>query len=297
MKKYSIKLLMVLLLVIFICGTSWQIVLAKSSKEAKVTSSGEGILLASTIGPIDAGIIDLLEERFEKETGIRVRHVGAGTGVALDIAKQGSADVVLVHAKSLEEKFVKEGFGTKRIPLMYNDFVIVGPANDPAGIKGIAKATEALKIIAVKKINFISRGDKSGTHVAEMELLGKANIDPSGDWYEIFAKGAQGNAVTLLHTDKSAAYTLIDRANYISCKNQIKLVILVAGDEDLLNYISIIPINQQKFKKVNHRAAIKFIEWLCAPDKGQKIIQDFGKDKYGMPMFFPNSDEWNKNKK
>ena len=131
------------------------------------------ILLSSTIGPIDSGIVDLLENEFEKETGIRVRHVGAGTGAALDIAKKGNVDLVLVHAKSLEEKFVKEGFGTERIDLMYNDFVIVGPSNDPAGIKGMKQATEALKKISEKEVTFISRGDKSGTHVAEMELWEK----------------------------------------------------------------------------------------------------------------------------
>ena len=136
------------------------------------------VLLSSTIGPIDAGIVGALEAEFEKETGVRVRHIGAGTGAALDIAKQGTVDLVLVHAKSLEEKFVQDGFGTERIDLMYNDFVIVGPSNDPAGIKGMKLATEALKTISQKGILFISRGDKSGTHVAEMELWQKAGIKP-----------------------------------------------------------------------------------------------------------------------
>jgi len=126
--------------------------------------------MASTIGPIDAGIVSALEDGFEKETGIRVRHVGAGTGATLQIAEKGSIDLVMVHAKTLEEKFVKDGFGTERIPLMYNDFVIVGPSEDPAGIKGMKSATEALKKISDKKVMFISRGDRSGTHVAEMDL-------------------------------------------------------------------------------------------------------------------------------
>ena len=132
--------------------------------------TGKFILLSSTIGPIDAGIVGALEDAFEKETGIRVRHVGSGTGAALDIARKGNVDLVLVHAKSLEEKFVQDGFGTERIDLMYNDFVIVGPSNDPAGIKGMKVATEALRKISEKKATFISRGDKSGTHVAEMQL-------------------------------------------------------------------------------------------------------------------------------
>ncbi len=143
------------------------------------------LLLSSTIGPIDSGIVDVLENEFEKETGIRVRHVGAGTGAALEIAKQGNVDLVLVHARSLEEKFVNEDFGTERIDLMYNDFVIMGPSDDPAGIKGMKKATEALKKISETKVSFISRGDKSGTHVAEMQLWEKAGIKPSGSWYVI----------------------------------------------------------------------------------------------------------------
>jgi tungstate transport system substrate-binding protein len=250
------------------------------------------ILLSSTIGPIDAGIVGLLEDEFEKETKIRVRHVGAGTGLALDIARKGNVDLVLVHAKSLEEKFVQEGFGTERIDLMYNDFVIMGPSNDPAGIKGMKQATEALKRISERGVTFISRGDKSGTHVAEMELWEKAGMKPSGSWYVIYEKGAMGNVPTLRYTDEQNAYTVIDRATYLSIKNQIKLEILVEKDEALLNFITLIPANPQKFPRVNHEDAMVFVKWLTSPEKGQKIIKDFGKEKYGSPLFFPNSKEW-----
>jgi tungstate transport system substrate-binding protein len=166
------------------------------------------VLLASTIGPIDAGVVGALEEGFEKETGIRVRHVGAGTGAALKMAEGGQFDLVLAHAKSLEEKFVKDGFGTQRIPLMYNDFVIVGPAADPAGIKGMKTAAQALKTIAAKKATFITRGDKSGTHVAELDLWTKAGIKPSGAWYVTYEKGSTGKVPTLLYTDEKHAYTV-----------------------------------------------------------------------------------------
>jgi tungstate transport system substrate-binding protein len=250
------------------------------------------ILVSSTIGPIDAGIVDALETDFEKETGIRVRHVGSGTGAALDLARNGQIDLVIVHAKSLEEKFVAEGFGTERIDLMYNDFVIVGPANDPAGIKGMKLAADALKRISEKKVLFISRGDNSGTHVAEMELWKLAGIKPSGSWYEVYEKGSTGNAPTLQYTDQKAAYTVIDRATYLTLKDKIKLVVLVEKDEALLNYITLIPVNPQKFPKVNYQDTMIFVKWLTAPDKGQKIIRDFGKDKYGSPLFFPNSKEW-----
>ena len=254
--------------------------------------SNKFILLASTIGPIDSGIVDLLEGEFEKETGIRVRHVGAGTGAALDIAKRGNVDLVLVHAKSLEEKFVNEGFGTERIDLMYNDFVIVGPPSDPAGIKGMEGATEALKRISERSATFISRGDRSGTHVAEMELWGKAGIKPSGSWYVIYEKGAEGNVPTLRFTGERGAYTVIDRATFLSLKDQIKLVVLVEKDEVLLNYISLIPVNPKKFGRVNDEDTITFVKWLTSPEKGQRIIGDFGKEKYGDPLFFPNSKEW-----
>jgi tungstate transport system substrate-binding protein len=257
-----------------------------------LAQSSKFILMASTIGPIDSGIVDLLENQFERETGIRVRHVGAGTGAALEISQKGNVDLVLVHAKSLEEKFVKEGFGTERIDLMYNDFVIVGPPDDPAGIKGMKQATEALKAISQKGAVFISRGDKSGTHVAEMELWDKAGLKPSGPWYVIYEKGSEGNAPTLKYTDQKAAYTVIDRATYLTLKDQIKLVVLVEKDEALLNYITLIPVNPKKLNKANYEDAMVFVKWLTSPEKGQKVIRDFGKDKYGSPLFFPNSREW-----
>ena len=257
-----------------------------------IAESSKFILLASTIGPIDSGIVDLLENEFEKETGIRVRHVGAGTGAALDIARKGDVDLVLVHAKSLEEKFLKEEFGTERIDLMYNDFVIMGPSQDPAGIKGLKTAAEALKTISGKQAPFISRGDNSGTHVAEMQLWEKAGIKPSGSWYIIYEKGAMGNVPTLRYTDEQNAYTVIDRATYLSIKNQIKLEILVEKDEALLNFITLIPVNPKKFPKVNYAGAMTFAKWLTSPEKGQRIIRDFGKDQYGSPLFFPNSKEW-----
>ena len=252
------------------------------------------VLLASTIGPIDAGVVGALEEGFEKETGIRVRHVGAGTGAALKMAERGQFDLVLAHAKSLEEKFVKDGFGTERVAIMYNDFVIVGPPDDPAGIRGMKTAAQALRTIAAKQATFISRGDKSGTHVAEMELWKGAGIQPAGSWYVVYEKGSTGNVPTLRYTNEKQVYTVIDRATYLSVKKEIKLAILVENDEAMLNFMSLIPVNQQKFPRVNRAGAMQFIGWVTAPDKGQLIIRDFGKDKYCEPLFFPNSEAWRK---
>ena len=255
------------------------------------------IFLSSTIGPIDAGIVPALEDAFEKETGIRVRHVGAGTGAALDIARQCNVDIVLAHAKSLEEKFVQDGFGTRRFPLMYNDFVILGPAEDPAGIKGTKNAAEALKQIAAKQAFFVTRGDKSGTNVAEMLVWEKAGIKPSGSWYHTYEKGATGNVPTLRFTNEKNAYTLMDRATYLVLKKDIKLAVLVENDEILLNFMSLIPVDPKKCPRVNYEDAMTFVAWATSPEKGQKIISDFGKDKYGSALFFPNSDEWKKSAK
>ncbi|MEI6205713.1 MAG: substrate-binding domain-containing protein [Desulfuromonadales bacterium] len=251
------------------------------------------ILLASTIGPIDAGIVAALEDGFEKETGIRVRHVGAGTGEALKIAEKGNVDLVMVHARSLEEKFVAAGFGTERIPFMYNDFVIVGPSSDPAGVRGMKSATAALRKIVEKSAPFVSRGDKSGTHVAEMELWSKAELQPSGTWYKIYEKGNEGNVPTLRFTSNAGSYTLIDRATYLSIQKEIKLEILVEGDEALLNRISLIPVSHKKFPLVNHEDVALFVRWLNSPVKGQKIVAEFGRERFGAPLFFPDSREWN----
>jgi tungstate transport system substrate-binding protein len=259
-----------------------------------IADGSKFLLLASTIGPIDAGIVEVLENAFEKETGIRVRHVGAGTGATLKSAELGGFDIVMVHAKALEEKFVADGFGTKRIPVMYNDFVIVGPAEDPAGIKGMKTAAEALGAIAAKGAPFISRGDKSGTNVAELDLWAKSGIKPEGAWYTVYEKGASGNGPTLRYTSEKKAYTFIDRATYLSLQKEIALKILVEGDEAMLNFISVIPVNPEKIARVNAADAAVFAAWLTAADKGQAIIRDFGKEKFGAPLFFPNSDEWKK---
>jgi len=251
------------------------------------------IMLASTIGPIDAGIVGALEDAFKKKTGLTVEHAGAGTGQALKMAETGKYDLLLVHARALEEKFVSEGYGTKRYDLMYNDFVILGPANDPAGIRGEKNAAAALRKIAQAQSVFVTRGDKSGTHIKELEVWKKAGTEPKGAWYAVFEQGAKGNAPTLAYANERQAYTLMDRATYITMKPKITLQILVERDDVLLNYMTLIPVNPARFPQVNHKGALQFIEWLQGKE-GQIIIRDFGKDKYGEPLFFPNSPEGKK---
>ena len=251
------------------------------------------IMLASTIGPIDAGIVGALEEAFTKKTGIVVEHTGAGTGQALKMAETGKYDLVLVHAKALEDKFVADGFGTKRYDLMYNDFVVLGPAADPAGIRGMKDAAAALQAIARSQALFVTRGDRSGTHVKELEVWKKAGIEPQGPWYQVFAEGAKGNAATLGYANEKQAYTVMDRATYITMKTKITLQVLVERDDILLNHITLIPVNPVKFPQVHHAEAMQFVEWLQGRE-AQTIIRDFGKDRYGEPLFFPNSPEGKK---
>jgi tungstate transport system substrate-binding protein len=259
----------------------------------QTSAAASKIMLASTIGPIDAGIVEKLEEAFTKKTGIIVEHQGAGTGEALKMAETGKFDLVLVHARDLEEKFIADGFGTMRFDLMYNDFVILGPASDPAGIRSTKDAAVALRRIADSKAIFVTRGDQSGTHSKEMEIWRKSGIDPHGVWYCVFEQGAKGNALTLAHANEKQAYTIMDRATYITMRRKTSLQILVEREEILSNYISLIPVNPDKFPGIKHKEAMEFVNWLQSKE-AQTIIRDFGEDRYGEPLFFPNSPEGKK---
>ncbi len=281
-KFWLVGVTFLLSLTVAACGSPQQ------SATPKADTGYKQILLSSTIGPIDSGVVDVLENEFQKKTGIVVRHVGAGTGATLKLAESGKFDLVMVHAKALEEKFVADGFGVKRYDLMYNDFVLMGPAADPAGVKGEKSISTALKKIMQSQAKFITRGDKSGTHIKELELWQAAGIKPEGQWYHVYAQGASGNSKTLKYVDEQQGYTIMDRATYITMKKELKLQVLVEKDESMLNYISLIPVNPVKFPDVKNAEAMKFIEWLTS-EEGQKIIRDYGKDKYGEPLFFPNS--------
>ena len=278
---------------LFICTLSAVFAFIAVPVGAADVPAQKKILLASTIGPIDAGIVGALEDAFTKKTGITVEHTGAGTGQALKLAETGKYDLVLVHARALEEKFVADGFGTKRYDLMYNDFVILGPAADPAKIRGMKDAAAALKSIAQAQVAFVTRGDRSGTHVKELEVWKKAGIEPQGAWYHVFEQGSKGNAPTLAFTNEKQAYTIMDRATYITMKSKIALQVLVERDDILLNYMTLIPVNPAKFPQINYAGAMQFVEWLQGRE-AQTIIRDFGKEKYGEPLFFPNSAEGKK---
>lgn len=245
------------------------------------------INMACTFGPVDAGIVGELAGKYYDLTGVQVQYTAAGTGKVIEMSKSGDYDLVMVHARALEEQFVRDGFGTERIDLMYNDFVIAGPKDDPANIKGM-DPIQALNKIKETQCRFVSRGDNSGTHVKEMELWKKSKLAPKGDWYDAWEGGNKGNAMTLRYADEQQAYTIIDRATYLTLKKEISLIVLVEGYESLLNFITLIPVNPEKFPQVKYEMVMDFVNFMTSKEI-QTFIRDFKVDVYGESLFFPNS--------
>jgi tungstate transport system substrate-binding protein len=246
----------------------------------------QSIIVQSTTSTQNSGLYGYLLPIFTKKTGIQVNVVAVGTGQAVKNAKNGDGDVLLVHAKPDEEKFVAEGYGVKRFDLMYNDFVIVGPAKDPAKVGGKKDAAAALRKIAKTKAPFASRGDNSGTYKKEMALWKAAGIDPSaasGTWYR---EAGSGMGATLNTAVGMGAYTLTDRGTWISFKNKDDFKILVEGDKNLFNQYGVMLVNPKKYPNVKAKAGQTFIDWLLS-DEGQKAIASYKVD--GQQLFFPNA--------
>ena len=245
------------------------------------------IKCASTTSTQNSGMFDYLLPIFEKKTGIKVDVVAVGTGAAIEIGKRGDADVVMVHAKELELKAVQEGAFVNRHDLMYNDFVIIGPANDPLKIKGMKSAVDAFKKIAAPGAEFVSRGDKSGTHTKELAIWKTAGLDPKGQkWY---LEVGQGMEKTQRIANEKRAYTLTDRGTWLATKDKDKLemVVVLEGDPVLFNQYGVMAVNPEKHQQVKYKEAMAFIDWLISPE-GQKAIGDF-KDKHGNQLFIPNA--------
>ncbi len=248
------------------------------------TDATKEIILSTTTSTQDSGLLDVLLPRFEQQTGYRVKPVAVGSGAAIALGERGEADVVLVHAPDSERPFVASGAGIDRQLVMYNDFVLVGPPDDPAGIRGMTDATAALKQIAAKGSPFISRGDNSGTQQLELKLWKETGITPSGQsWY---VESGTGMGQTLQIADQRRSYTLSDRGTYLAFRDRIKLDILVEKDERLLNVYHVIAVNHQRFPAVNAAGAQAFIDFLLAPET-QQLIGDFGRDRYNQPLFVP----------
>ena len=251
----------------------------------------KSIVIASTTSTKDAGLYEYLLPIFTQKTGIAVKVLAQGTGQALDTGRRGDADVVFVHAKFAELRFLAEGHGVKRFPVMYNDFVLVGPKNDPARIKGMDDVAEAFRTIRDKQATFISRGDHSGTHLAELALWNKdVGIDiekDNGAWYESIGRGMDA---TLHMASARGGYVLSDRGTWLHFKNKDNLQILVAGDKRLFNQYAAILVNPDKHPNVQKEFGQAFIDWLVSPD-GQKAIADYKIN--GEQLFFPNADDPN----
>jgi tungstate transport system substrate-binding protein len=249
------------------------------------TGDQKDLILATTTSTVDTGLLDALVPLFEKKTGFRVKTVSAGTGQALAMGEKGEADVLLVHAPEAEQKLVDAGVAINYQLVMHNDFILVGPAADPAGAKGKPSA-DALKAIAAKEALFVSRGDDSGTHKKELSLWKRADVTPKGaKWYQ---ESGQGMGATLLMASEKQGYTLTDRGTYLAQKANVKLEIISEGDQALLNIYHVMQVNPEKFSKVNAAGAKAFVEFMVAPET-QKVIGEFGKEKYGSPLFFPDA--------
>ncbi|WP_334393358.1 substrate-binding domain-containing protein [Bradyrhizobium sp. AZCC 2262] len=248
----------------------------------------KSIVVASTTSTQDSGLFGHILPMFKAKTGIDVKVVAQGTGQALDTARRGDADVVFVHAKPAEEKFLAEGFGVKRYPVMYNDFILIGPKGDPAGIKGSKDIVAALGAIKAKGADFISRGDKSGTHQAELNLWKVAGIDiakDKGPWYKEIG---QGMGAALNTASASNAYVLADRGTWLSFKNRGDLVIAVEGDKRLFNQYGVMLVNPEKHPSVKKDLGKQLIDWLVSAE-GQKAIADYKIN--GEQLFYPNASD------
>jgi tungstate transport system substrate-binding protein len=272
MKRRSF-LLFVTVMALVVFGAAWAFAADKT------------ITLATTTSTVDTGLLDYLLPYFKADTGIDVKVVYAGTGKALEIAKNGDADVVLVHARSLEDAFIADGLGLDRKDVMYNNFLLVGPKSDPIKIKGTKKVVDAFKKIADKKALFISRGDKSGTNIKELEIWKAAGITPKGDWY---LESGAGIGPTLLMANEKNAYVLTDDSTYFdyTLGKKIDLPIMVQGEPMLFNQYGVILVNPKKIPTVKYDDAKKFADWLTGA-KGQKLIAEF--KKFDKQLFFPNA--------
>lgn len=245
------------------------------------------IILASTTSTENSGLFGYILPIFEKKTGIKVKVVARGTGAAIEMGKRGDADAVFVHAKEMEIRAVEEGFFVNRHDVMYNDFVIIGPPNDPSKVKGLKSATEGFKRISAGTAPFVSRGDKSGTHAKELELWKKAGVDPKGKpWY---LEVGQGMEKTQRIANEKRAYCLTDRGTWLATKDKDKLemAIVLEGDPVLFNQYGVMAVNPEKHKHVKYKEATAFVNWIISKE-GQQAIASF-RDKLGNQLFYPNA--------
>lgn len=260
---------------------------ACASPASSTTPANPHLILATTTSTQDSGLLDVLVPIFEKETGYVVQTIAVGTGAALKMGEEGNADVLLVHAPAAEKVLVEAGVVKDRFLVMHNDFVIVGPASDPAGIKDMS-VVDAYKAIAATQSPFVTRGDDSGTHKAELALWRNAELDPATFLPDFYISSGQGMGPTLTIASEREGYTFADRGTYLSLMSGLDLEILVEGDAVLLNIYHVMTVDPAMWTKVNYKGALAFAEFMVRED-AQKIIGEFGVDKFGMPLFFPDA--------
>jgi len=246
-------------------------------------AASKNVILSTTTSTQDSGLLDVLVPLFEKKSGYSVKTVSVGTGQALELAAKGEADVALVHAPTLEKIYVAEGKLLNRRLVMYNDFIILGPANDPAQIKSTKSSAAAMKRIAASASRFVSRGDNSGTHNLEKSLWKSAAIQPKGEWY---IESGQGMGATLGIANDRGAYTISDRATFLAFRKRVTLAILLEGDRPLLNIYSVMEVNPANGPRVNTAGGKAFADFMVAPET-QAVIKSFGVKKFGQPLFIP----------
>jgi tungstate transport system substrate-binding protein len=263
----------------------WIPVLAAAALFA-ACGGGDDLLLATTTSTQDSGLLDVLIPAFEDASGYNVKEIAVGTGQALELGRLGNVDVLLVHAPQAEEEFVAEGYGVNRQLVMHNDFIIAGPADDPAGVAGAAGALEALRAIFDAGATFISRGDDSGTHKLELALWQELGLDPTGEgWY---LESGQGMGATLQIANQRDAYTIADRGTYLALREHLDSVVLLEGDRRLLNIYHVMQVNPGRFDGLNAAAAAAFVDFLVSGE-GQAIIRGFGVEEFGQPLFIPDA--------
>ncbi|AEG16441.1 tungstate transport system substrate-binding protein [Desulfofundulus australicus DSM 11792] len=286
-KRILTPVLTLLLALVLIAGCSSNSAQeeAKQGQPAREKPQKQDVILATTTSTQDSGLLDVLIPEFEKKTGYKVKTIAVGTGQALEMGKKGEADVLLVHAPKAEKELVDSGVGINYRLVMHNDFIVVGPENDPAGVKSAQNTVEAFKKIAQTRSTFVSRGDESGTHKKEKDIWKEAGITPGGKWYQEAGTG-MGNTLNI--ASEKGGYTLSDRATYLANQKHLKLKILYEGDKTLLNIYHVMQVNPEKFSKVNAEGAKAFVDFMVSPET-QQIIGKFGVDKYGQPLFFPDA--------
>jgi len=248
------------------------------------------LILATTTSTQDSGLLDVLVPMFQDQTGYTVQTVAVGTGAALAMAQEGNADVLLVHAPASELPLMESSDAKDRFLVMHNDFIIVGPAADPAGIQGNAVAADAFAMIAESEANFISRGDDSGTNKKELSIWTNTDFDPNANKPAWYVESGQGMGATLVIASEKEAYTMTDRATYLANQENLDLEILVEGDAVLLNVYHVMTVNPEKWPGTNYDGALAFANFIIAPNT-QSVIGEFGVDEFGQPLFFPDADK------